>query len=80
MGHGPRCVRVDRMEDVMLGGKRTISFWRPKKRLLSLERALAPDRQQEGRPAVPARAVAAAQAKGRVAVEGKRKARFTEHA
>ena len=30
LGHGPRRLRLDRMEDVVLGTKRTIPFWRAK--------------------------------------------------
>jgi hypothetical protein len=41
MGDGPRRLRMDRMEDLMLGDKKTIPLWRLKRpHFLSLERAL----------------------------------------
>ena len=67
------------MEEVMLGSKRTIAFWRSKKRLLKLERALAPERQDRGRPAMPAQTLSAARIRDRIAAEAKRKRRFAEH-
>ena len=61
MGDGPRHLRVDRMEDVMLGTKRTLSFWRAKKRLVVQERALAPNRDgSANEPALAPPALAAA--------------------
>jgi hypothetical protein len=66
------------MEDLMLGSKQTIPFWRQKKRLLTLERALAPDRKDTGKSAITAQAVAGARVRDRMAAESKRKARFSE--
>jgi hypothetical protein len=66
------------MEDVMLGSKRSIPFWRQKRQLLILERALAPDRKDTGRKTPTAQAIAGARAKDRIADEAKRKARFCE--
>jgi hypothetical protein len=66
------------MEELMLGTRRTIAFWRPKKRLLILERALAPDRMDTGNGAITARALAEARARDRMAAESKRKGRFSE--
>jgi hypothetical protein len=67
------------MEDLMLGSKQTIPFWRQKRRLLTLERALAPDRKDNDRSAITAQAVAGARARDRMAAESKRKARFSEN-
>lgn len=63
----------------MLGTKRAIPLWRPKKRLLNLERALAPDRKDSGGSPVTAQAIVGARIKNRMAAESKRKARFPEH-
>jgi hypothetical protein len=62
----------------MLGSKRSIPLWRQKRRLLSLERALAPDRKDAGKNTLTAQAVAGVRARDRMAVEAKRKARFSE--
>jgi hypothetical protein len=62
----------------MFGTKRTLSFWRPKKRLLSLARALTPDRPEPARVAAMAHIVADARGKARLALEAKRKGRFAE--
>ena len=62
----------------MLGSRRTISFWRPRKRLLKLARALRAGRNEPARPAFPAQALSVARVRGRIAAEGKRKARFSE--
>jgi hypothetical protein len=66
------------MEDVMLGSKRTISFWQPKKRLLSLARALSPNRAEPRREPAKVHVVADARFKARLALEAKRKGRFRE--
>jgi hypothetical protein len=66
------------MEAVVLGTKRTIPFWRAKRPLLSLERALAPLRQLGGGVAVPAPALAHARDRSRIVAEAKRKGRFSE--
>jgi hypothetical protein len=66
------------MEDVMLGSKRSISFWRQKRRLLNLERALASERKDADKNQLTAQAVAGARARDRMADEAKRKARFSE--
>jgi hypothetical protein len=45
MDHGPRRVRMAWMEDLMLGSRRTVPLWRPRRlRLLALERALVSTR------------------------------------
>jgi hypothetical protein len=66
------------MEDVMLGIKRTIQLWRPKRRLLSLGRALAPERHDSTTGATTAQAVAKARARQRMAAEARRKGRFSD--
>ena len=63
----------------MLGTKRTLPFWRPKKRLLSLARALAPDRPGTERAVAMAHVVVDARTKGRLALAAKRKGRFAEN-
>ena len=68
------------MEAVVLGAKRTIPFWRAKRPLLALERALSPLRQlgtKEAAMAVPV--LAQARARGRLIAEGRKKTRFSEH-
>jgi hypothetical protein len=67
------------MEDLMLGTRRTLSFWQPKKRLLKLARALRTSLQDTGRPAMPAQSLAVARVRSRIAAEGKRKGHFSEH-
>jgi hypothetical protein len=62
----------------MLGTKRTIPFWRQKRRLLTLERALAPDRKGSGKSSITAQAVADARSRDRLAAEARQKARFSE--
>jgi hypothetical protein len=66
------------MEDVVLGTKRTIPFWQPKRRLLSLARALVPGRQVEEKNAVTTQALASARARDRLEAESKKKGRFAE--
>ena len=63
----------------MPASKPTIPFWRPKRRLLNLERALAPGRREGGKGAMTAQALAGAQARDRLAAESKKKGRFAEH-
>ena len=62
----------------MLGTKRTIPFWRPKRRLLSLERALSAVRDIAGKAPMPAPALVAVRARSRLATESRKKGRFTE--
>ena len=63
----------------MLGSKRTIPFWRAKRPLLSLERALSPLRQLGSKGvAMTAPALAQARARGRLATESKKLGRFSE--
>ena len=62
----------------MVGTRRTIPFWRPRKRLLKLERALTPGRPDSRKIAMTAQAVAEARARGRMAAQSRRKARFSE--
>ena len=68
------------MEDVVLGTKRTIPFWRAKRPLLSLERALSSLRQMGAKSMITATAPALAtvKARGRLQQEAKRKGRFSE--
>jgi hypothetical protein len=66
------------MEEVMLGSRRTLSFWQPRKRLLSLARALRTSLQDTGRPAMPAQSLAVARVRSRIAAEAKRKGHFDE--
>lgn len=67
------------MEDVVLGSKRTISFWRAKRPLLSLERALSSLRQLgSSKGMMTAPAFATVKARSRLQQEAKRKGRFTE--
>ena len=67
---------MDWMEDVMLGTRRTVPLWRQKqRRLLALERALAP-----GRPETEThveQAVISAKASQRRLDESKRRVRFS---
>jgi hypothetical protein len=67
------------MEELMLGSRRTLSFWQPKKQLLKLSRALRAGVQGINRPAMPAQSLAVARVRGRIVAEGKRKGHFTEH-
>jgi Tripartite tricarboxylate transporter family receptor len=70
---------VHRMEDGVLGSKRTIPFWRPKRRLLELARALAPHQQTQPVPIMTARALASTRARSRIDAEGRKKTRFSEY-
>jgi hypothetical protein len=67
------------MEEMMLGNRRTLSFWQPKKRLLSLARALRTSLQDTGRPAMSVQSLAVARVRNRIAADAKRKGRFDEH-
>lgn len=63
----------------MLGTKRTIPFWRGKRPLLALERALAPLRRSPAKGvAMTVPELAQARTRGRLAAEAKKKARFDE--
>jgi hypothetical protein len=63
----------------LLGTKRTIPFWRGKRPLLALERALVPLRRSPtAGGAMTAPELARARARGRLAAEAKKKARFDE--
>ena len=62
----------------MLGSKRTIPFWRPKRALLNLERALAPNHQGSGKGGLTAQTLAGARARDRLSAEAKKKGRFSE--
>jgi hypothetical protein len=66
------------MEAVVLGTKRTIPFWRAKRPLLVLERALAPLRQLRGGVAMTVPALVHARVRSRITSEAKRKGRFSE--
>ncbi len=78
MGDGPRHLRVDRMEDVVLGTRRTISLWRTKRPLLALERALSSLREFASKGMITAPALATVRARGRLQQEAKKKGRFAE--
>jgi hypothetical protein len=69
---------VYRKEDAVLGSRRTVPFWRAKRPLLSLERALAPLRQLRGGLAVPAPVLVQARARGRLSAGAKKLGRFHE--
>jgi len=62
----------------MLGTKRTVPFWRPKKWRLAVERALAPERAGDLKNVVKPQAVVAERARSRIAAEAKRKGHFSE--
>jgi hypothetical protein len=66
------------MEDVVLGYKRTVSFWRTKRLLLSLERALSALRQLGSKGMMPAPQLVPARVRGRLQQEENRKGRFSE--
>jgi len=70
--------RSDRMEAVVLGTKRTIPFWRAKRPLLVLERALAQLRRLGEPPVMNAPALVHVRERGRLAAEAKKKGRFSE--
>ena len=63
----------------MLGTRRTIPFWRAKRPLLLLERALAPLRQLGEMAPMTAPAVLQARARGRLTAEARKKGRFSEN-
>jgi hypothetical protein len=66
-------------EDVVLGTKRSIPFWRAKRPPLALERALAPSRRSPAKAvALTARELAQARSRGRLAAAARKKARFEE--
>jgi hypothetical protein len=67
------------MEAVVLGTKQTIPFWRPKRRLLELARALAPQQQARPVPIMTAQALASARTRSRIETEARKKTRFSEH-
>jgi len=67
------------MEDVVLGTKRAIPFWRAKRPLLSLERALSSLRQlgvKDAGMTVPA--LAQGRARSRLAADARKMGRFSE--
>jgi hypothetical protein len=67
------------MEDVVLGTKRAIPFWRAKRPLLSLERALSSLRQLgSSGAAMTAPALVRARSRSRLASEAKKLGRFSE--
>ena len=81
MGDGPWCVRVDRMEELMLGSKRSVPLWRQRRtQLLPLEQSLAAGRtgSRTAKPAMAAKDIKVARAKSRMKAESKRMARFSE--
>jgi hypothetical protein len=66
------------MEAVVLGTKRTIPFWRAKRPLLSLERALSPLRQLGGKATMTVPALATVRARGLLQAASKKKGHFSE--
>ena len=62
----------------MLGTKRTIPFWRAKRQLLALERALSPPRQLGEKGVISAPALATVRARSRLQAESMKKGRFAE--
>jgi len=67
------------MEAVVLGTKRTIPFWRARRPLLSLERALAPLRELGSKGVgLSAPALVQARVRGRLVSDGKKLGRFSE--
>jgi len=68
------------MEDVVLGTKRTIPFWRARRPLLSLERALSALREVGARSMItaPAPVLAKVKVRSRLQQAAKRKGRFSE--
>ncbi len=67
------------MEEVVLGTKRAIPFWRAKRPLLSLERALSSLRQLGVRDAaMTAPVLAQGRARSRLAADAKKMGRFPE--
>lgn len=62
----------------MPGSKPTVPFWRPKRRLLELARALAPRQRVQAVPAMTVQALASARARSRIDAEARKKARFSE--
>jgi hypothetical protein len=62
----------------VLGTKRTIPFWRAKRPLLALERALSPLRQLGGKAMRNAPALVTARARGRLEAASKKKGHFSE--
>lgn len=62
----------------MFGAKRTMPFWRPKRLLLALERALAPHGASSPRDGLVAHAVVVARVRDRLSAEARKKAHFVE--
>jgi len=62
----------------VLGSKRTIPFWRAKRPLLLLERALAPFRHAGGKGPLTAPALATVRARGRIQAASRQKGHFSE--
>jgi hypothetical protein len=72
-------LRLDRMEGVVLGTKRTIPFWRAKRPRLALERALSSLRDLgPSSAAMRAPALAHSRARSRLDAEAKKLGRFPE--
>jgi len=81
MGHGPWRMRVDWMEDLMLGSKRSVPLWRQRRtRLLPLEQSLAAGRtgSRVVKPVLAAKDIKVARARSRIKAEAKRMGRFSE--
>lgn len=86
MGDGPWRMRVDRMEELMLGDKRSVPLWRQRRiRLLPLEQSLAAGRAGSGavkpatvKPIMATKDIKVARAKSRVKAETRRMGRFSE--
>lgn len=81
MGHGPWRMRMDWMEDLMLGSKRSVPLWRQRRtRLLPLEQSLAAGRTDSRvvKPALAAKDIKVARTRSRMKAEAKRMGRFSE--
>ena len=81
MGHGPRCMRVDRMEDVMLGNKRSVPLWKQRRpQILPVQQSLAAagTKSVAASSRAVAKAIKVARTRGRVVAEAKQKGRFSE--
>lgn len=81
MGDGPWHMRVDWMEDLMLGNKRSVPLWKQRRpQLLPLEQSLAAGRtsSRAAKPATAAKTIKVARTKSRMMAEAKRLGRFSE--
>lgn len=81
MGHGPRRMRVDRMEDVMLGNKRSVPLWKQRRpQILPVQQSLAAagTKSVAASSRTVAKAIKVARTRGRVGAESRKLGRFAE--